>query len=43
MKNFSVQYLLSHDDDKKDVISIPATTTSNTLNANSSDDVGKNI
>jgi hypothetical protein len=46
MKNFSVQYLLSHIDNKKDVPSAvtPSTiTTSNTLNINSSDDVGKKI
>ncbi|CAF1015717.1 unnamed protein product [Adineta steineri] len=44
MKNFSVQYLLSHIDNKKDVVSTSATPTttttiSNTLNVNSSDDV----
>ncbi|CAF3320838.1 unnamed protein product [Rotaria socialis] len=40
MKNFSVQYLLSHDDNKKDISSAPiATTSSNTLNITTSDDV----
>jgi hypothetical protein len=44
MKNFSVQYLLSHIDNKKDVspVLIPPPTSS-TLNINSSDDVGKKI
>lgn len=45
MKNFSVQYLLSHIDEKKDVTTpVPTTTTtttSSTLNATSSDDIGK--
>ncbi|CAF1110524.1 unnamed protein product [Rotaria sordida] len=40
MKNFSVQYLLSHNDNKKDIPPVvQTTTTSNTLNVNSSDDV----
>lgn len=59
MKNFSVQYLLSHIDNKKDLTSAvpqlpppplplptsPSTpiTLPNSLTANSSDDVGKNI
>ena len=47
MKNFSVQYLLSHTEEKKDVI--PSTITaatiapsaSNTIIVSSSDDIGK--
>ncbi|UJR27036.1 hypothetical protein I4U23_008340 [Adineta vaga] len=42
MKNFSVQYLLSHTEDKKDVIPSVITTalpTSNTPNVSSSDDI----
>ncbi len=47
MKNFSVQYLLSHVDDKKDVTSVPllppppTAIASSTLNASSLDDIGK--
>jgi hypothetical protein len=46
MKNFSVQYLLSHADNKKDVpsaVAPPPITTSSTLNINSLDDIGKTI
>ncbi len=45
MKNFSVQYLLSHIDNKKDAPSGPSPppTTLNTINVNSSDNVGKKI
>ena len=47
MKNFSVQYLLSHVDNKKVVSSTlpppPSVTTPSILNVNSSDDVGKKI
>ena len=46
MKNFSVQYLLSHIDDKKDVTEVPPSTiavASSALNASTSDDVGKKI
>ncbi len=49
MKNFSVQYLLSHIDNKKDAPSsaqppsAPQPPTSSTLNITSSDDVGKKI
>ncbi|CAF0907090.1 unnamed protein product [Rotaria sp. Silwood1] len=40
MKNFSVQYLLSNNVNKKDTPSaVPTTTTSSTLNINSSEDV----
>ncbi|CAF3898072.1 unnamed protein product [Rotaria sp. Silwood2] len=40
MKNFSVQYLLSHNDIKKDIPPVvPIPITSSTVNANSSDDV----
>jgi hypothetical protein len=46
MKNFSVQYLLSHVNDKKDVTSVPpppptTAIVSSTLTASSSDDIGK--
>ena len=41
MKNFSVQYLLSHIDNKKDVPTPPPIAT--TLNVNTSVDVGKKI
>ncbi|CAF1297017.1 unnamed protein product [Rotaria magnacalcarata] len=40
MKNFSVQYLLSHDNNNKDISSVPVeTTSSSTLTITTSDDV----
>lgn len=42
MKNFSVQYLLSHIEKKNDVSAVPTSSLpSNTLNLPSTDDVGK--